>query len=378
MAPPTVQDEADDFSDLDDVLDQFSPSSSKPQPPVVTAAVPPKPSSSRTPAPPPSSAALSATDDFPDPDDEPLPTFDDPQLTKDLEEGMKALFAGLNPSADARAGGKGEEIDEGEFRKVMEELMRGDLGGLAGAAGEGTDDEQLRGLMASLGLGGAASSTGTPSLNTKGKAREAPRSSSSSPAAPPAPPASFQDVIAASMSKMRDSSTTADAAAESSRTAGQGGDAGMATMLAQLAGMPDLGNMDGSDEGMQGMLDEMMQQLMSRDMLYDPLKELSDKYPAYLAEHASSLPPGDLERYNKQNDIVCAIVEKFEEPGADAQPPYSPEEEENRSKRTEAVVELVAKMNECGAPPPEIMGEMPPGMELGPDGVPKVPDCVVS
>lgn len=69
-------------------------------------------------------------------------------------------------------------------------------------------------------------------------------------------------------------------------------------------------------------------------------------------------------------------------------------------------------MNECGAPPTEIMGEMPPGafrfflsssfflsflsrfgpqpspatdsdlrlagMELGPDGAPKVPECCIS
>lgn len=58
------------------------------------------------------------------------------------------------------------------------------------------------------------------------------------------------------------------------------------------------------------------------------------------------------------------------------------------------------QMNECGAPPNEIMGEMPPGaslavplsffrilltrvlssnagMDLGADGMPKVPECVV-
>lgn len=58
----------------------------------------------------------------------------------------------------------------------------------------------------------------------------------------------------------------------------------MAAMLAQLAGMPGgagggLPGLEGldSDEGLQGMLDDMMKQLMSREMLYEPLKELADK-----------------------------------------------------------------------------------------------------
>lgn len=31
-----------------------------------------------------------------------------------------------------------------------------------------------------------------------------------------------------------------------------------------------------------------------------------------------------------------------------------------------------------GSPPAEIMGDMPPGMEMGPDGMPKLPDsCTI-
>jgi len=59
---------------------------------------------------------------------------------------------------------------------------------------------------------------------------------------------------------------------------------------------------------------------------------------------------------------VASIVSKFEEPGADKPlEQQSPSEKERSEARTEEVVELVAKMNECGAPPKDIMGEMPPG-----------------
>ena len=39
---------------------------------------------------------------------------------------------------------------------------------------------------------------------------------------------------------------------------------------------------------------------------------------------------------------------------------------------------LRSQMQEHGAPPAEIMGELPPGLDLGPDGAPKLPDeCVI-
>ena len=37
-----------------------------------------------------------------------------------------------------------------------------------------------------------------------------------------------------------------------------------------------------------------------------------------------------------------------------------------------------SQMQEHGAPPAEIMGELPPELDLGPDGAPKLPDeCVI-
>ncbi|BGP23259.1 Peroxisome chaperone and import receptor [Rhodotorula toruloides] len=385
MAPPTIQDEHDDLDDLDDVLDEFNaPMNARATtfPPSSTAAA-----SSSSPALVPPSSAPKATDDlFPDPDDDALPdSLDslDPQLAKDLEEGMKALLAGLGPGATGASsgetstpgtGGVGEDaFDENEFKRVMEELMKGGpgVGAAGGADADGAgDDEALRNLLAALNMGGGDAAAPPSSAKSAPSASKPAAPLSSGPATQPA---NFQEAIAASMSKLRDSSTSASAAAESSRP---GDNAGMAAMLAQMAGMPDLGNID-SEEGLQDMLDEMMKQLMSRDMLYEPLKELADKYPAYLEQHRSTLSAADIERYEKQRTIVRQIVDRFEEPGADKQPPYTPEEEEQRSARLDAVVDLVAKMNECGAPPNEIMGEMPPGMDLGADGMPKVPECVV-
>ncbi|KWU44270.1 Pex19-domain-containing protein [Rhodotorula sp. JG-1b] len=410
MPPPKIHDELDDdLDDLDDVLDSLTakPTASTLSTAAPISPLPPPPSRQAAPPPP-----APAEDDIGDPDDVGLDSVDpfaaaaaaeDPELARQLEQGMKALFAGLggpdSGESEGEAGLPGGMMDDPEFAKIMQEMLKGDFAAPAGAPrapGAGGDDE-LQKLMAALGMsaddfalpseGNNASVASTSKAAAAAAAATTSASSTSPP--PPQPPANFQDAIAASMSKLRDSSTTANASRAAASSSGEGGggggdSAGMAAMLAQLAGMPGGGlpGLEGldSDEGLQGMLDDMMKQLMSREMLYEPLKELADKYPAYLSAHGASLATADRDRYEKQRTIVCEIVAAFEEPGADVDPSakLAPEEEQKRAQRTERVVDLVAKMNECGAPPTEIMGEMPPGMELGPDGAPKVPECCIS
>ncbi|GAA6063429.1 hypothetical protein JCM10212_002615 [Sporobolomyces blumeae] len=404
MPPPVLRDEADDLDDLDDVLDQFN------APPRPTHA--PPPAAARPPRPPPAGPASTSTStSFPDPDDASLPNLDDldPSISADLEQAMKAMFAAMggnsHPATKATdgtsdAGGVLEGLggldgesgfDHEEFKKAIEEFMQNGGAGLDGlegqdglGAGEG-DAAELQQLMAALGMGGgggpsaSASNPSHPPSSGKGKDRATPSglptAGGGGGSAPP-PPANFQDAIAASLSKMQSSSSNASAAA-AQQSAGAGN---LASMLAGLSGMPDLSQLGdaGSEEGLQGMLDEMMKQLMSREMLYEPLKELSEKYPAYLESARPTLPPADLTRYETQQRIVSSIVTLFEEPGADKPvEDMTAQEKDRNDDRTEEVVELVAKMNECGAPPKEIMGEMPPGMELGPDGVPKIPECTI-
>ncbi|GAA5865345.1 hypothetical protein JCM3774_004945 [Rhodotorula dairenensis] len=414
MPPPRIHNaDEDDLDDLDDVLDSLTTTqatastSTAGQHPLPPSNAPPPPA----PAPATATSSTSSAADFPDPEEDTVPDPDDvdldslvdPELARELEQGMKALLAGLGPEGDRGQAGGVPGLEDADFAKLMQEMLKGDFGaaGLGAdsqrASGNGGGDDELQKLMAALGMNpddlGLPSQAAASVASTSGAAaaRGPTASSSDAPpttanAPPAAPPANFQDAIAASMSKLRDSSTTANAsraASSSGAGAGMGDSAGMAAMLAQLAGMPGgaagLEGLD-SDEGLQGMLDDMMKQLMSREMLYEPLKELADKYPAYLSAHSTSLATADRERYEKQRVIVCEIVAAFEEPGADVDPAakLSADEEQKRVARTERVVDLVAKMNECGAPPTEIMGEMPPGMELGPDGAPKVPECCIA
>jgi peroxin-19 len=70
----------------------------------------------------------------------------------------------------------------------------------------------------------------------------------------------------------------------------------------------------------------MMTQLMSKDVLYEPLKELHEKFPLYLKDNAAKLEPKDKERYEAQQKIVAEIITIFEDPT------YTPEDQEKGVK----------------------------------------------
>jgi len=56
------------------------------------------------------------------------------------------------------------------------------------------------------------------------------------------------------------------------------------------------------------MLLGMMEQLTNKDILYEPMKELNDKFPAWMVEHRDKVPEADLKRYEEQQRLVKEIV----------------------------------------------------------------------
>ena len=97
-----------------------------------------------------------------------------------------------------------------------------------------------------------------------------------------------------------------------------------------------------------------MRQLLSKDVMYDPMKQITAKFPEWLAEHEDSLPEEDYERYGRMYQYFQKIVSVYES-------------EPNNHQR---LMELMQDMQECGQPPAEIVKELAPGLEFGPDGMP--------
>lgn len=139
-----------------------------------------------------------------------------------------------------------------------------------------------------------------------GPATDGASGSNKAPSDAGATDASFQETIRQTMERMRNSGDQATAAAASG-----GGDDFMSEMLKQMAS-GDF-NAEGGEEEFSKMLMGMMEQLTNKEILYEPMKELDDKFPDWLKKNKDKTPAEDLKRYEEQKSLVREIVAKFEE-----------------------------------------------------------------
>lgn len=119
--------------------------------------------------------------------------------------------------------------------------------------------------------------------------------------------ASFQETIKRTMERMQASGDQATAAA-----AAEGSDDFLAELLKQM----QTGGLEGagSEEELSKMLLGVMEQLTNKEILYEPMKELNEKFPGWLEKNRDKTSEDDLKRYEAQQKLVKEIVDKFEEP----------------------------------------------------------------
>ncbi|KAI8071364.1 Pex19 protein [Gongronella butleri] len=167
------------------------------------------------------------------------------------------------------------------------------------------------------------------------------------------PGASFQDTIAQTMNKLKDSSKEVESSINE-----ESEDAFMAELMKQMEGLADNGDFENVLEG-------MMSQLMSKEMLYEPMKELAEKYPEWLASNKEKTDKEEYAKYEQQFDMCKQIVAAYEAPGFD-------EKSDDQAKH---IMDLMTKMQDLGQPPASLLEEMAPGMNFdSPEGMPDVKD----
>ncbi|XP_078440386.1 peroxisome biogenesis protein 19-1-like [Wolffia australiana] len=101
-------------------------------------------------------------------------------------------------------------------------------------------------------------------------------------------------------------------------------------------------------QDMESLVETMMKQLLSKEILYEPMKEIAGRYPTWLGEHSKELSPEDLQRYQNQYQLILKLNEAYEN------------EPENFPK----ILEIMQKMQECGQPPADIVQELAPDLDL--------------
>lgn len=163
-------------------------------------------------------------------------------------------------------------------------------------------ESMLKELGGSAALGEAA---GIPSSSSSGQAKAG--ATTSKAGAPAAAEESFQETIKKTMERMQASGKEATAAA-----AADDSDDILAELMKQMQSGAGLDG-EGSEEDFSKMLLGMMEQLTNKEILYEPMKELDDKFPGWIAKNKATTSKEDMQRYEEQRAVVREIVAKFEE-----------------------------------------------------------------
>lgn len=101
-------------------------------------------------------------------------------------------------------------------------------------------------------------------------------------------------------------------------------------------------------EDMESIVETMMQQLLSKEVLYEPMKEIGERYPKWLQENKSKVNQEEYDRYFHQHELIKELNDVYDtEPG-----------------NFDKIIELMQKMQECGQPPNDIVKELAPEFDI--------------
>ncbi|XP_061587898.1 peroxisomal biogenesis factor 19 [Cololabis saira] len=120
-------------------------------------------------------------------------------------------------------------------------------------------------------------------------------------------------------------------------------------------GLEEGGEGGGEEGNILPIMQSIMQNLLSKEVLYPSLKEISTKYPEWLETNKPTLSGEDYQRYDQQAKImgdICQLFEKEEERG------------EDKERTFEHIMDLMQKLQELGQPPKELAGDAPPGFNF--------------
>jgi len=129
----------------------------------------------------------------------------------------------------------------------------------------------------------------------------------------------------------------------------EGGQQIMEEMMKEFEKMG--GNLNADD-----MIDGMMGQLLAKDLMYEPMKQVSERFPEWLKENKSRISEEDYTNRCKQYECFQRLIHLYE----------------TKPNDVESLMMLMQEVQEYGQPPPEIVKEIAPGLELDEDGIPKM------
>jgi len=125
----------------------------------------------------------------------------------------------------------------------------------------------------------------------------------------------------------------------------------MEDMIAQFEAL-------GEKEDYNEVIDGVMRQLLSKDLMYEPSKQICDRFPEWLALHKQNLSDADYTNYGKQYQTFQKLVACY-----DAEPDNFPR-----------LMELMFDLQSYGQPPADIIKDLAPGLKFDENGMPIMPN----
>jgi hypothetical protein len=125
-------------------------------------------------------------------------------------------------------------------------------------------------------------------------------------------------------------------------------------MASELEGLGPAG-------GLASNVDGMMQQLVSKEIMYEPMQKICSRFPSWLDENTGRLSAPQLAIHRKQFEAFRRILALY-----DSEPNNFPR-----------LMELLGELQEYGQPPAEIVRELAPGLDLGDASFPGISECGV-
>jgi len=118
---------------------------------------------------------------------------------------------------------------------------------------------------------------------------------------------------------------------------------------------------------MDSIVQTMMQQLLSKEILHEPMKDIVEKYPKWLEDNKDKISKEEYERYNNQLELMVKLIEVYEN------------DPENMTK----IFDIMQNMQECGQPPSDLVQDIVPDLDLSklgqlsPEMLESAPNCCV-
>ncbi|KAG7909310.1 hypothetical protein KL906_002804 [Ogataea polymorpha] len=159
----------------------------------------------------------------------------------------------------------------------------------------------------------------------------------------PATKNNFQDVISETINRLKESGEQVDKSIKQE----DGNDELITNLLKSLDLNLDLKGLDGQNGGVEdvgNLLVEMLEKLSSKNVLYEPLNDLYQKFPAWL-EKPENQQDENFSKYQQQYAVIREIISTFDLP-------------DHEDKKNKDIINIkLEELQELGMPPKELLND---------------------